>query len=149
MIYITNKQFHEHRLPKYCYQCHTTIVKTMRCKSCGKEISLTQEMVDQITKGERKMPEFCHDCNQLVVVGRCEVCGKEIKVKRGKINSRTNYNLCYECSHKVHRKVICEDCFKPFDITYGEKASFESKGFELPKRCKDCRHKRKANNRIR
>lgn len=146
IIRITNKQFHEHKLPKYCYQCHTAVVQTVRCKSCGKEISLTQEMVDQMAKGERRMPEFCHDCNQLVVVGRCGLCNKEIKVKRGKINSRTNYNLCYECSHKVYKREICENCFNPFDITYGEKAYFESKGFDLPKRCKDCRRKRKANN---
>lgn len=145
MIYITNKQFHEHKLPNYCYQCHTTVVQTVPCKGCEKGIPLTREIVDQIAKGKRRIPEFCYDCNQFVVVGRCSVCGKEIKVKRYKIDSQKNYNVCYECSHEIYRTEICKDCFHRFEITYGEKYYFESKGQDLPKRCKDCRCKRKEN----
>lgn len=41
-------------------------------------------------------------------------------------------------------KQNCIDCGAEFEITDGEKSFFESKGFTLPKRCKSCRAKKKA-----
>ena len=37
----------------------------------------------------------------------------------------------------------CIDCGANFTITDGEKTFFESKGFTMPKRCVDCRRKKK------
>lgn len=143
-IRIRNKDLHKHRqLPKYCYQCHTAVVETITCKGCGKKIGLTREQLDQITKGLRRMPEYCRDCNQLVVVGRCSVCGNEIRAKRWKANFSNNYTICYDCRNKVYTTELCKECFELFTITYGEKESYKSRGQDLPKRCKSCRRKRK------
>lgn len=38
----------------------------------------------------------------------------------------------------------CYDCGADFVITESEQAFFKSKDFSLPKRCKSCRDKRKA-----
>ena len=38
---------------------------------------------------------------------------------------------------------VCKDCGQPFTIDKGEAEWYESKGFPLPKRCKECLKKRK------
>lgn len=38
----------------------------------------------------------------------------------------------------------CKDCNAEFTFTAGEKRFYETNGFQPPKRCKDCRNKRKA-----
>lgn len=38
----------------------------------------------------------------------------------------------------------CKDCKKEFTITADNQRWYESKGFNLPERCPDCRKKRKA-----
>lgn len=40
----------------------------------------------------------------------------------------------------------CVDCSKTFVIEPGEVAFYENKGLDLPKRCAECRAKRKAEN---
>lgn len=40
----------------------------------------------------------------------------------------------------------CTDCSKDLDLNKGQIDFFLNKGFELPKRCKSCRDKRKQNN---
>lgn len=37
----------------------------------------------------------------------------------------------------------CKDCEKDFELSQGEIDFYKSKGFELPKRCKQCRRIRK------
>lgn len=38
----------------------------------------------------------------------------------------------------------CRDCGTPFKISDSEQAFYQSKGFDLPRRCAPCRKKRKA-----
>lgn len=38
----------------------------------------------------------------------------------------------------------CKDCGRDWEITESEKQRFIQKGYEIPKRCKECRAKRKA-----
>lgn len=45
------------------------------------------------------------------------------------------------------RTLTCIDCGSEFVFTMGEQEFFASKGFNDPKRCKDCRQKRKAERR--
>ncbi|OVE75264.1 hypothetical protein BVX98_07940 [bacterium F11] len=54
------------------------------------------------------------------------------------------------------RKLVCEDCKKPFIFDAGEQRFFKAKGFTDPKRCPRCRkrikvriHKKPRNNRNR
>lgn len=42
-----------------------------------------------------------------------------------------------------NKKLTCIDCSKEFELTAKNIAWFEQQGFELPKRCPDCRKKRK------
>lgn len=51
--------------------------------------------------------------------------------------------------HKMEEKtLICEDCGQEFVFTVGEQEFYKEKGFENePKRCKECRNKKKAERR--
>ncbi len=43
------------------------------------------------------------------------------------------------------KTLVCKDCNQEFIFTKGEQAFYKEKGLENePKRCKDCRQKRKA-----
>ena len=40
--------------------------------------------------------------------------------------------------------MVCEDCGKQFVWTSGEQEFYKTKGFEAPRRCPECRSKRKT-----
>jgi hypothetical protein len=40
------------------------------------------------------------------------------------------------------RIILCAQCEKPFRVSEAEMALLESKGFSLPRRCPECRHKK-------
>lgn len=93
----------------------------------------------------KKLPTICLKCkengNKLVTLGVCNACGREITqksyiVKKYNIGRQT---LHKECRDKIFKNVFCKSCGNPFSITFGEKESLERKGYDLPKRCKDCR----------
>lgn len=43
------------------------------------------------------------------------------------------------------KTLVCQDCGKEFTFTAGEQAFYKEKGLDNePKRCKECRDKRKA-----
>ena len=43
------------------------------------------------------------------------------------------------------KALVCQDCGKEFTFTAGEQAFYKEKGLDNePKRCKECRDKRKA-----
>lgn len=43
------------------------------------------------------------------------------------------------------KTLVCQDCSKEFIFTAGEQAFYKEKGLDNePKRCKECRDKRKA-----
>ena len=41
-------------------------------------------------------------------------------------------------------KLVCVDCKSTFLFTVGEQLYYASKGLSRPKRCRDCRERRKA-----
>jgi CxxC-x17-CxxC domain-containing protein len=43
-----------------------------------------------------------------------------------------------------NQKLTCQECGQEFPFSSGEQKFFEEKGFEPPKRCPDCRKKRKT-----
>lgn len=49
--------------------------------------------------------------------------------------------------NEVYKKEICKDCGKIFGITNGENEWYKNRGWDLPIRCKDCRKKRKGQNK--
>lgn len=46
------------------------------------------------------------------------------------------------------KTIVCKDCGKEFIFSAGEQAFFKEKGLDNePKRCKECRNKRKEQNK--
>lgn len=43
------------------------------------------------------------------------------------------------------RPIVCADCGGEFAFTERDQAFYAERGFEPPKRCKECREKRKRN----
>jgi len=41
------------------------------------------------------------------------------------------------------KTLVCAECGKEFTFTEGEQAFYQEKGFQEPKRCKECRMKAK------
>jgi predicted N-acetyltransferase YhbS len=62
-----------------------------------------------------------------------------------------NYRICIGGKRLMEDKtLVCQDCGKEFVFTVGEQEFYKEKGFENePKRCKECRDKRKAERRAR
>ena len=53
-----------------------------------------------------------------------------------------------EKRHMEDKILVCQDCGKEFTFTVGEQEFYKEKGFDNePKRCKECRDKRKAQRR--
>ena len=46
------------------------------------------------------------------------------------------------------KTIVCQDCGKEFEFTVREQEFYKEKGFSEPKRCKDCREKRKQEREI-
>lgn len=44
------------------------------------------------------------------------------------------------------KQIKCIDCEETFTLTEGESEWYQQKGFNEPKRCKDCREKKKLTN---
>lgn len=42
------------------------------------------------------------------------------------------------------KTITCVDCKEDFTFTGGEQEFYQKKGFSDPKRCKDCRERKKA-----
>ena len=57
---------------------------------------------------------------------------------RLKKNPKDTYVRC-DRRNMVYMRIRCAKCGRSFEITNGEKAFYDQKGFRLPKRCKDCR----------
>lgn len=49
-----------------------------------------------------------------------------------------------ECNREGDRVCTCADCGEQYVLTVGEQKWYAEKGYPEPKRCKDCRAKRKA-----
>lgn len=76
---------------------------------------------------------------------KCVKCGKPFSY-----NPDDPHDWCRECAAKQRERkkkelvLTCKDCGKEFYVTAGEAEYLRSKGFDMPKRCWDCRQKRKA-----
>jgi len=115
------------------------------CEQCGEKMEFTYAYKKKLEENDRKLPTICYKCreagNRLIPLGVCKVCGRIITEKSYIVNKYniSRQTLHKECRDKVYSYIYCKECGKMFSITYGEKESFENMGYELPKRCKDCR----------
>ena len=126
--------------PKHCENCIE-----VECERCNKSFLIEKEEYEYMQNDDEII--LCKSCekeyeNEHVSIGFCKACGRSIEYPR-KILWR-NYKL-YEsrlhkdCKDVIYKRVSCSKCGDFFSITYGEKISFEKKGFDLPKKCKSCR----------
>ena len=46
------------------------------------------------------------------------------------------------------KELTCKDCNEPFVLNDGEITFYEKKAFPLPRRCKSCRAKKRAQDHI-
>ncbi len=122
------------------------------CEKCGEKIKFTYAYKKRLEENGGELPKICPKCkevgNKMVIVGVCAVCGREITqkayfVEKYGIKQQT---LHKNCRDEVYTYSFCQECGDRFEITYGEKESIVRKGFQLPKRCKVCRE-RKRNDR--
>ena len=107
----------------------------INCKLCGKE-------VDE----ERTQQGICNEClYHKGEIYHCENCGKELLYTNFQklIKQSNKHRLCDDCfkqMNSVYCTVTCSVCGQQFNLTYGDKAYYDSKGYTFPpKKCKNCR----------
>jgi serine/threonine protein kinase/rRNA-processing protein FCF1 len=105
----------------------------IKCKMCGQD-----------TDEDRASYGFCEQCLHEGEVYRCAECGKEMIYTNYQklIKHSRQHEKCRECNEKnnsVYTTSYCSNCGNSFEITYGEKKFFDNKGYQLPKKCPDCR----------
>lgn len=116
-----------------------------KCTQCGAEIKSKYSFLKKLESEGKKPYNICSECreqgNRLMPIGTCEACGNAILQKAYIIKKfgKGDHRLHPECRERVYLPCSCKKCGKAFDITYGEKESYESKGLNLPKKCKECR----------
>lgn len=139
-------------MPEYCKHCRSKLQEEVLigyCKECCDAIMMTYQRKWQLEDEGKRMPSLCSRCwkesREKVTVGECEVCGCDITMSRLQYRKTPYrwYDLCKDCRNRVAEYERCTQCGEMFEITYGEKMSFEKKGLFLPKRCKICRRIRR------
>ena len=105
----------------------------IKCGLCGTEID-----------EDRTVGGYCRDCLNEGDAYECSRCTDLIIYTNYQrlIKGSRRHEICRSCNDKlnsVYMHVNCVNCGAQFEITYGNKEFFEKKGFDLPKRCIDCR----------
>lgn len=75
----------------------------------------------------------------------CRHCGEKFPYYESK--SRGNAappTHCFNCQQKICEWILCGDCGTEFPVYAPQYDYIKEKEYELPKRCPDCRNKRKA-----
>lgn len=108
----------------------------IRCKLCGNDVN--EENTEQ---------GICQSCLRKGEIYHCAKCGCDMIYTNYQkyIRHIPKYEICRDCKNKrneVYTTVRCTQCGKVFEITNGEKEFYDQKGFQLPKKCKECRKKR-------
>ncbi len=105
----------------------------IRCKICGND-----------EDEERTEQGICKECLKKGEIYHCVKCGSQMRYTNYQkyIKHSPKYEMCKDCYNRksmVYTSVYCSECGEFFDITYGEKDFFDQKGYQLPKKCKNCR----------
>lgn len=102
---------------------------------------------------DKKKFKFCAETHDIEEAGimRLKQDPKEMYVERRFATPQTDIDAI---SHEVNRKYQdntyfrCKDCGKVAYLTPDAEWWFKSKGFEVPKRCYDCRVRRRAARKV-
>lgn len=122
-----------------CIKLYASTV-VVECEECGKEIKYTYEYKKALEEEGLALPRICNSC-KTVEVGICEVCSRAITEKEWKVKKCGYIKplIHRECKSRIWKKIVCRNCNEEFEVTYGQKMSFESKNFDLPIICPKCR----------
>ena len=109
----------------------------VRCQLCGNEAPENQ-----------CQNEICRSCLNKGDIYKCSRCGKELIYTNYQkyIKQSKRFELCTECfewGQQVRKKVFCSECGRNFDITNNDWEFYKSKGYDIPKRCKNCRSQKR------
>lgn len=75
----------------------------------------------------------------------CKHCGEKFPYYESKSGRSSNPpTYCFVCQKVIVEWVVCEECEEVFPVYVPEYDYYKEKGYELPKRCPECRKKRKA-----
>ena len=113
-------------------------VNYIKCRMCGREVD-----EDRTEQG------YCPDCLRDGEKYYCTRCGAEMFYSNYNklIKHSKKHEKCMACNDKLNSIYVskpCSDCGRLFSITFGEKEYFDRKGFDLPKRCPNCREAKKS-----
>lgn len=113
--------------------------KYVKCRLCGREVA-----------ENNCLEGICRECLDSGETRHCAKCGREFIYKNYEkyIKHHGPNKLCDECheqSQQAKYKQTCVDCGQVFTITNSEYEFYNSKGLNLPKRCKSCREANRNN----
>jgi len=113
-------------------------VNYILCRLCGKE-----------HPEESCKSGICNGCLNEGEVYSCSSCGDELlftnyqkHIKNAR--KRELCPSCYERQNQVYTTQHCTSCYRSFDLTYGQVDFYHSKGYDLPKRCEECRRNKQT-----
>lgn len=103
------------------------------CKICGEDV-----------EEDRTEQGICRDCLKKGETYHCARCRCEMIYTNYQkyIKRSAKHEICKDCYNRenmVYKTICCSECGRTFEITNREKEFYDSKGFQLPKKCKDCR----------
>lgn len=79
----------------------------------------------------------------------CKHCGESFPYYESKSKKSSNPPAyCSSCYQKVQTWIVCTDCGEEVPIRIPEYDFYMEKGYQLPKRCTDCRKKQKEVKKI-
>lgn len=99
------------------------------CKVCQEEVNEEFSKVG-----------VCSPCLKRSEQYTCAKCSKKIVYNNYQkyVKQQPKPNLCHTCENIAYEST-CIDCNNSFSLSKQEYAYFQSKGFDMPKRCKNCR----------
>ena len=101
-----------------------------------------------------EVPDFqcyqgiCKECLDRGEIYTCKKCGKQMKYTNYQkyVKGYKKHEICPDCykhGNEIYGYLLCADCDTAFPITNNEKEYYDSRGFDFPKRCPQCRAARK------
>lgn len=111
-------------------------IKYANCKLCNQE-----HQEELLREG------YCRECLNSGEFYSCSRCNEEIVFTNFQkyIRKSKKHTICKDCHEhlsKPYTYIRCTDCNDVFEFTNREHEFYKSKGFDLPKRCSDCKSNR-------
>jgi len=83
-----------------------------------------------------RIPDYHKECAWTEV--DCELCGKPSRVHRGWPNPPRSHKECR--AEVAPKEVACAQCGQCFTVSSGTQIACRKNGWELPRRCPECKH---------